>query len=272
MKKGESPLVSIGIPVFNAESTIKETIQCVIDQTYQNWELVISDNCSTDNTKNIIRQFKDRRIRFIENETNIGMLENFRKVANIARGDYFKLLCADDLITADCIEKQLDVFLKDTENKIACVTCDIDIIDSNGSFIMKRKIPFKSDIVNYKKVVDYFLMTSRGSIMEAFQILTKRELYLKEMLSQSNSYASKEAFCLLLHGDLYIIRETLGAYRLTRDSMTTQLPQAKLIFECARDLYLDKRFGVSYWKYTAARIIPYPVSFLRKLYFAIYAK
>ncbi len=272
MEKESTPLVSIGIPVYNAESTIKETIQCIIEQTYQNWELIICDNCSTDNTVKIIEQFSDKRIRFYRNDENIGMLENFKKVAKLSEGEYYKLLCADDLISTDCLEKQVAVFIADVDKRIAIVTCDIDIIDGNGKLVMKRKIPLKGNIVTYKKVVNYFLRTSRGSIIEAFQILTRRNLYLQEMLSQSSNYIAKEAYCMLLYGDLYIIRETLGSYRLKKGSMTTQVAQAKLQCIEAKRFYNDKRFNVSFLQYIQACIMAYPVSFARRLAFLFYAK
>ena len=69
MKQG---LVSIIMPSWNTENYIAESIQSVIDQTYKNWELIIVDDCSTDNTDEVVRAFNDQRIKFLKNEKNSG--------------------------------------------------------------------------------------------------------------------------------------------------------------------------------------------------------
>lgn len=100
-----SPLISIGIPTYNrAGSYLKGAIECVLKQTYQNLELIISDNCSTDNTEELIRTFSDKRIKYIRQNKNIGPQNNFNYCLEQATGDYFLLLHSDDLIDIDFLE------------------------------------------------------------------------------------------------------------------------------------------------------------------------
>lgn len=92
------PLVSIGMPVYNGERYVRRTLDSLLAQDYGNFELIISDNASTDKTQQICRdyEFKDTRVRVFVNEHNIGMMENFAAVLERAQGPYFMWAAADD--------------------------------------------------------------------------------------------------------------------------------------------------------------------------------
>ncbi len=94
-------LLSIGLPVYNGESFLRETLDSILSQTYKNFELIISDNCSTDSTRDICEKYagKDSRIRYIRQPHNIGALNNFLFVLNVASGYFFMWNAADDVIT-----------------------------------------------------------------------------------------------------------------------------------------------------------------------------
>ena len=96
---GQDLLVSIGMPVYNGERFLAEAIDSLLRQEYRNFELIISDNASTDKTAVICQQYAslDNRIRYIRNETNIGVLNNFNQVLRFARGQYFMWAASDDL-------------------------------------------------------------------------------------------------------------------------------------------------------------------------------
>lgn len=95
------PLVTIGMPVYNGAAHLAEALESVVGQTYTNLEVVISDNASDDGTPEICRHFAeaDHRIRYLRNSTNIGLLPNFRRVRDEARGKYFGWLDHDDLLS-----------------------------------------------------------------------------------------------------------------------------------------------------------------------------
>ena len=111
-----APLVSIMIPVYNRESIISETLECAINQTYKNIEIIISDNCSTDGTWSILEKYanKDARIKIFKNETNVGPVLNWKKCIDKLQGEYTKILWSDDLISFDFIEKTISLFDDDT--------------------------------------------------------------------------------------------------------------------------------------------------------------
>src|SRR5688572_12302291 len=101
-----NPKVSVLIPTYNYAHFLDETIQSVLDQTFTNFELVIVDNCSTDNTDEVVQKYlTDTRISFYRNETNIGLVGNWNKCLDYARGEYIKYLCADDKFRPELLEK-----------------------------------------------------------------------------------------------------------------------------------------------------------------------
>lgn len=108
------PLVSIGIPVYNGERSIKQALDALRSQTYDNLELVISDNASTDSTGEICREYatKDRRIKYLRNPVNVGLYENFRRVVNLATGEYFMWAAADDLKPPTAVEHCVQAILR----------------------------------------------------------------------------------------------------------------------------------------------------------------
>ena len=91
--------VSLGIPVYNGERFVATAIKSVLDQTFTDFELIVCDNASTDQTPEICQEFarKDSRIRYLRQEINIGAKANFNRVFEYARGEYFKWIAADDL-------------------------------------------------------------------------------------------------------------------------------------------------------------------------------
>ena len=92
------PVVSIGMPVYNAERYLARAVDSLLKQDYADFELILSDNASTDGTWTLCREYaeRDKRVRIYQNERNRGAVENFKRVCDAARGDYFMWAAADD--------------------------------------------------------------------------------------------------------------------------------------------------------------------------------
>ena len=120
MKKS---LVTIGIPVYNGELSIKKCIESVLSQTYENFELIISDNASTDSTPDICKEFlkKDDRITFVRQNENMGQNWNFNFPLEKANGEYFVWLVADTILLPEFIEKNIAV-LESQDNTVGCIS------------------------------------------------------------------------------------------------------------------------------------------------------
>ena len=100
-------LVSIIMPSYNTGKFIQETIDSVINQTYDNWELIIVDDCSSDNTDEIVKSIKDDRIFYLKNKKNSGAAVSRNKALKMAKGKWIAFLDSDDLWKKDKLEKQI---------------------------------------------------------------------------------------------------------------------------------------------------------------------
>lgn len=130
-----NPLVSIITPMFNAANTIGGTIRSVQAQTYQNWEMLVVDDCSTDNSREVVRQLirNDRRIRLIESEYNFGGPARPRNIGMMSSlGKYFAFLDSDDLWLPDKLKLEVDFLENNSEYFLVHSRC---FIKKNGKII-----------------------------------------------------------------------------------------------------------------------------------------
>ena len=105
MENDTKPLVTIGIPTYNrASAFLKRALTSAVNQTYQNIEIVVSDNASTDHTEDVVKGFADPRISYFKQKENIGAINNFNFCLAQAQGDYLLLLLDDDLVDDDFVE------------------------------------------------------------------------------------------------------------------------------------------------------------------------
>ncbi len=105
MSSSSDPLVSIGIPTYNrANGNLRKVIERALGQTYRNVEVIVSDNCSSDETPELVRSIEDPRLRYFRQESNIGPNNNFNYCLKQARGEYFLLFHDDDMIDEDFVE------------------------------------------------------------------------------------------------------------------------------------------------------------------------
>ena len=107
MSAMNTPKLSIGIPVYNGENYLEKAIQSFLTQTFQDFEIIITDNCSTDRTQEICQKYVtlDPRVHYFRNETNLGCTGNFNRVFQYAKGKYFKWAPHDDLYEPTFLEK-----------------------------------------------------------------------------------------------------------------------------------------------------------------------
>jgi glycosyltransferase involved in cell wall biosynthesis len=129
------PRVSVGLAVFNGEAFLEEAISSILGQTYQDFELIISDNASTDRTDEICRRFaaKDPRIKYSRNETNIGGVNNENLTFKLSRGEFFRLAAHDDVCAPTLIEKCVKA-LDDNPDAVLCHSANVEI-DETGKQI-----------------------------------------------------------------------------------------------------------------------------------------
>jgi glycosyltransferase involved in cell wall biosynthesis len=213
-KNSHLPLVSIGLPVYNGQNYLSQAIESVLNQTYQNWELIISDNGSTDNTANICNFYaeKDSRIRVYRYEENQGASRNFNRTFEESTGKYFKWLAHDDLLVPENIEKCVGVL----EANPDCVLCGSPKknVRFNGEYIDVGEykglhLTDDNTVSRYQALLKYFYR----SFKDADFILTglMRHDIFKETILLAN-YTSADFTLLadlILKGKFIILSEPL---------------------------------------------------------------
>ena len=137
------PLVSVLMPAYNSEKYLKNTIESILNQTYQNFEFIIVDDCSTDDSWKIIQTYKkrDTRISCIKNDKNSGMTKTRNKLFDFAnkKSKYFAMMDSDDISLKSRLEEQVN-FLEKKENKnVGVVGTNLIIIDEDSREIAKRE-------------------------------------------------------------------------------------------------------------------------------------
>jgi glycosyltransferase involved in cell wall biosynthesis len=127
-----NPLVSIGVPVYNGERFLRQALDSLVNQTYSDFELIISDNASTDGTPEICRDYAERdpRIRYVRQPINIGVARNWNALVHEARGVYFKWAPATDYCAPQLLEKCVEAMNADT-GIILCYG-KTQLVDENG--------------------------------------------------------------------------------------------------------------------------------------------
>lgn len=118
------PQVSICIPTYNHANVVGDALRSAMAQTYGSVEILVLDNASADNTSQMVAEVagRDARVRYIRNESNLGMVGNFSACISAARGKYIKFLCADDLLTPDCVSMMVDAFEGNPETALVATT------------------------------------------------------------------------------------------------------------------------------------------------------
>ena len=227
MLDSQTPSVSVCIPVYMGTEHLRFAIESVLQQTYTDFELLIIDDYSPEDIAGIVNSYQDRRIRFLCNTENLGAEVNWNRCLREARGRYFKLLPMDDLLTADCLEKQIDVLEQDVEQCIALVFSARSIIDNQGQVIMKKCYPFgKEGIVCGTTLVRHTFWLGSNLIGEPGSVLFRRSLAEKVGTFDANHpYVIDLNFWarLLLHGDAYYFSGALASFRVSSGSWSVRI-------------------------------------------------
>jgi glycosyltransferase involved in cell wall biosynthesis len=150
------PLISVCIPVFNGENYISECIDSVLSQTEKNFELIIADNCSTDNTLEIVAAYSDQRIKVFKNDSNLGSISNFNRCIELAKGEFFILLPHDDILLPSALKTFRGPFL--TDPKIGIAYSSYYIINKNGERITLRTVTQEDKIMNSEESIREFIL------------------------------------------------------------------------------------------------------------------
>jgi glycosyltransferase involved in cell wall biosynthesis len=245
-----TPLVSVCIPTFNAARYIGGTVQSVLSQSVADFELIISDDASTDDTLERIGNFDDPRIRIVRNTTNAGLGANWNRAVREARAPFVKLLCQDDLIYPDCLEKQAAILVNSANSNVGLVCCRRDVIDDSGRVRLHGRGSLPAGRIEGEEAIRRVVRSGTNPIGEPAAVMFRADVFNAEGgFDGSAPYMIDVDFwCRALRkADLYLIPETLAAFRVSRGALSTilapsQSGQARAFFS---RLAADSSFPVT---------------------------
>ncbi|NLG96520.1 MAG: glycosyltransferase [Chloroflexi bacterium] len=242
---GKEPKLTIGLPVYNGERYLCFAIDSLLAQTYSDFELLISDNASTDGTMLICQEYaaRDPRIRYFRNMENIGAAANFNKLFQLSRGEYFKWAAADDVISPTFIEKCMEKL--ESDRSIILAYSKVNRIDSSGEVDGVYDYPMRVDAADPHTrfsdliLVNHFCVAIFGVIRR--EVLEQTPLIGKYVGSDRVLLAE-----LGLRGRLYEIPEYLFHRRDHPQASGRMFKMYKRLawFDPAK----EKNLNLVYWK------------------------
>lgn len=206
-----SELVSIIMPSYNTAEFIGLSIESVLSQTYTSWELIIVDDCSTDNTEKIVNTFKDNRIKFLRNKKNLGAALTRNKALREAKGIWIAFLDSDDIWLPKKLEHQI-AFMK--KNGYALSFTDYEKIDEKSKPL--NIYVSGPDKVNKSKIYKYDYI---GQLTLMYNAKVFGQIQIKD-IRKNNDYAILLKLFKRPNTFAYLLKENLAKYRVRKVSIS----------------------------------------------------
>lgn len=217
------PLVTICIPTYNSAAYIEDTLRSLTKQTYENIEIIIGDNASDDNTKQLVEDYRlnhDSRVIYYKNDVNIGYAGNCNKLVSLARGDFISIYHSDDIYSDEIVRKQVDYLIRNKE--VAGCFTNYMTIDSNGN--EKKNRHLKLFDIFKKKEIKFNYLEAVNSIVESGcnPFFCPSSMLRKSAYDLSGGYDEKIKYIedqdlwirILEKNNLSVINEKLVKYRI----------------------------------------------------------
>lgn len=244
------PAVSLCVPAYQAERHLRATLESLLAQTHSDFEIVVIDNNSSDGTAAVLESFSDSRIRVIRNEYTLPLVDNFNHAVRQCRGEFVKLVCADDLLHPDCIAAQSAVL--ERYRGVALVGAQTDFVDDAGSVLRSRR--GLGNIVGRHPahhVVRTIVRSGTNPIGAPLAVMFRRSDFLR-----SGGFRDRWLFLsdvdlwvrLLQYGEFYGVPRTLASFRFGSQTVTatmaarSQLAQYRAF---VRALSAQHRWGIT---------------------------
>ena len=280
-------LLSIGMPVYNGEKYLIQALDSLLTQSFKDFELIISDNASTDNTAEICKRYleKDNRIKYYRNKVNIGWAANFNNLINYATAPYFMWAAYDDMWEPSYISKLINIM--ESDKSIALAFSVIDSIDEDGKQIRvyPKILKLSSSETIFKRLFKFIMFEeSDGKANLIYGIMRLNRV--KEIGSFNKTYSGFAPddlwlFSMLFKGNFYIFdellfhkRRSLGWYE--RRSLwenisrwhTYFLGYHRIVATCKLDSFLK----IALHFVTIFREVQLPMRFIKLIFRGVYLR
>ncbi|MFD4369008.1 glycosyltransferase family 2 protein [Rhodococcus sp. NPDC058521] len=238
-----TPRVSVVVPAYNNAEYIAETIDSILTQTYQDFELIVSDHSSTDGTMEVLRRYaNDDRVQILTTPSGGGAKANWDRVSEAANGELLKLVCGDDTIFPTCLAEQVAAF--DQHPSAVLVTAQRSLVDAKGKpIIAARGLAGLSGLVSGREAARRAVTAGANIFGEPGCVMMKRAA-LKEIgwWDDSHPYLIDEASYVgvALQGDVVAIAHPLATFRVNAGQWSVRLAkqqagQASAFHQSLRD-------------------------------------
>jgi glycosyltransferase involved in cell wall biosynthesis len=207
------PKISVCIPTYNHAHFLIDAVKSVTEQTCKDFELIIVDNCSTDNTSEVVRQLMvhDSRIRYVCNENNVGPVGNLNRCLMYGNSDYIHILCADDILAPTFLEKMAAVL--DESPNVSLVACARRVVDVHLKFKKRAGYSARSRQVPGYSVINRCLFNG-NSIGEPSAVMFRKKDAARGFDPDYSQLVDLEMwFHLLEQGDFVFLPEELCCFR-----------------------------------------------------------
>lgn len=240
--------VAIGLPVYNGEKYLVQTLDSILAQTFEDFDLVISDNASTDRTEEISRDYagRDRRVRYHRNEKNLGAARNYNRVFELATAEYFKWAAHDDLMAPGYIERCVDVL--DGEPNVVLCYPKTRIIDEEGKSKEDYFDNLHLDSLRAHERFRHVLFELTGECNAVFGLIRRETLRRTNLIGNFHSSDIVLLAELAMRGEFYEIGETLF-FRRDHPDTSVRLHRSKQDRAAWFDPEKAGRYSMPMWRW-----------------------
>ncbi|MBK5240997.1 glycosyltransferase [Clostridium sp.] len=248
-------LVSILIPTYNRAIFLEKCIKSALNQTYGNLEIIISDNCSTDNTEEIVSKYNDTKIRYVKNFRNIGPILNWKNALMKSKGKYCVILCDDDyFIDNEYVQNAINLFTKDNSINLVITDCVLGRKQQVSTNISLKQVTDGKEFLrnfwskNYHiPVISNVFIREEAMKINAFSnnsiLYSDIELWLMLMCNGNVGYINKQSVYYNFHDDNIVTNMDLDTIidnsrfilnlrlLLIKNNIMNQKDSKKLIYE-----------------------------------------
>ncbi|MSW94577.1 MAG: glycosyltransferase [Actinobacteria bacterium] len=226
-----SPLVSIVIPVFNGMPYLIDLVDSIFAQTYSPIEIVFSEGGGTDSSLEYLRTLHDPRVRIVEMPSGTTAAENWTSASQSATGEFVKLVCQDDLLATDAIERQV----KDLQDQPTAVMAfaQRDIVDASGRVVYTRRgcSGLKSGLMPGNDLIKETYLRGMNIIGEPVAVLFRRQPLLDAMPWDGSNPLMLDISCyqkVATNQFVVVRKQSVGAFRVSTSSWSTRLTKVQL--------------------------------------------
>lgn len=274
----KTPQVSVCIPTYRGAATLGAAIESVLAQSFADFELIVVDDGSPDDTAGVVARYSDPRVSYYRNPSNLGPEGNWNRCLELATGVYFKLLPHDDLLHPECLRQQIDVLDSDRSEEIALVFSAREVLDEAGRIVARRGYPSPGSCrLAAREVQRQCMRRGTNLVGEPGAVL-----FRKALAATVGAFDARDPYVidldywlrLLRYGDAYYLADHLASFRVSRSQWSVVLgkQQSADFLRCIARHSVRWTEPLSWSDQLLCRVTPGLNSLLRRIFYSVYLR